>query len=191
MMTPELFADVTGMAFDATEHQCHAASLALVKSGYYPVARVARGWCPGVGVNHSWVVLSENCYDQDAYIVDPSLWSYVEEVDGIWEGTGHDWGHIPKGGMGTIWDSGKPPEPEGEIIELRKELSIEAMVFMEMLAPNGLDAQGWMHVAHLPVIGWPAAEIIGAMYAHPRLKVMIPIDVVGMLLDVNPRGLYR
>jgi hypothetical protein len=61
---------------------------------------------------------------------------------------------------------------------------------MELAAPDGLDIRGWHVLAHSPVRGWPAAEIIGAMYDTPRLKMIPPIDIVGMLTDKNPNGLY-
>ena len=38
--------------------------------------------------------------------------------------------------------------------------------------------------------GWPSREIIAAAYADDRLRVLIPIDIVGMLTDANPGGLF-
>jgi hypothetical protein len=40
------------------------------------------------------------------------------------------------------------------------------------------------------VEGWPAAEIIDAIYNTPELTTWVPIDIVGMLTDRNPKGLY-
>jgi len=54
---------------DRWARQCHAASVALVKSGEFGECRVARGTCNGVGGQHSWVVLSMDVYDKRATII--------------------------------------------------------------------------------------------------------------------------
>lgn len=74
-----------GGKLEPWHHQCHAASVAIVRARIFPEARVARGHCKGVGV-HSWVVLGMDCYDKDAVIIDPTLWSYDPTVTGIWIG---------------------------------------------------------------------------------------------------------
>ena len=170
-------------------HQCHACSLALVRTGLLPEgARVARGWCGSVTSQHSWVVIGDP-YGDNTPILDGTLWSYTDEKPRLF--------FCPKGnlqyrphGAGSIWEYGKPDAPVDEVITLKTELSKLAADFLEMMAPNGLDYRGWSVVAHAPVGGWPAREIITAMYEDERLSTLIPIDIVGMLTDKNPGELY-
>ncbi len=56
-----------------------------------------------------------------------------------------------------------------------------------MLGP--LDRRGWATLAHAPVEGWPAGEILGAM-CDSGMEAVVPIDIIGMLTDRNPSGLY-
>jgi hypothetical protein len=58
-----------------------------------------------------------------------------------------------------------------------------------LLAEQINDRQGWSVLAHAPVGGWPAGEIIDAM-CESGLDAVIPIDIVGMVTDRNPQGLY-
>ena len=177
-------------------HQCHGASLHLVRSGVLGEARVARGSCKGVGGQHSWVVLGDDCYDPDATIVDPTLWSYDDSVTGIYVGPNLD-RHTPFG-TGSIWQWGRPDHATDTPLLLtpHKPWSREASRFLDLLGP--LDKAGWINLAHAPVGAWPAAEILDAMYVTPdptvpgnTLAGYIPIDIVGMLTDRNPGGLYR
>lgn len=169
--------------------QCHAASITVVKSGVVAPARVARGTCTGVFGQHSWVVLGDDCYDDDAEIIDPTLWSYDDSVEGIWTGTYQDGRHRPHG-KGSIWEWGRPDEASGPVIELtpRQPFSDEAQDFLDLLGP--LDEEGWAVLAHAPVEGWPAKEILSAMLDTKELGHRIPIDIVGMVTDRNPGGLY-
>ena len=168
--------------------KCHEASLKLVRSGVLGPARVARGGATGVFGQHSWVVLGDDCYDDKAVIVDPTLWSYDDDIDGVWVGTYKDGIHTPHG-KGSIWKWGRPDFPTGEIVELtpRKPWSSEAENFLSLLGP--LDKNGWYQLAHAPVEMWPAGEIIDAMY-ESGFAAVIPIDIVGMITDRNPNGLY-
>jgi hypothetical protein len=170
--------------------QCHDASIKLVRSGLLPGSRVARGWAKGVGSQHSWVVVGPDCYDPQAVIVDPTLWSYTGQPPAIWVGSAKDKIHTPHNGEGNIWTWGRPTEPTGKLIELTPAtpLSQKALSFLATLGP--LDAQGWMTLMKAPVRGWPAAEIVAAMDDTSALKVFIPIDLLGMLTDRNPGGLY-
>lgn len=175
---------------DHWAHQCHAASVELLRSGEFAPARVARGSCRGVPGQHSWLVLGDDCYDDDATIIDPTLWSYDGTVTGIWVGTYHDGRHRPHG-KGSIWDWGRPDAPVSEPISLTpsKPLSVTALTFLDLLGP--LDRQGWgLLASYAPVEGWPAGEIIEAMLDTPALSSLVPIDRVGMLTDRNPGGLY-
>jgi hypothetical protein len=176
---------------DDWARQCHAASIKLVTSGEFGTCRVARGSCVGVGGQHSWVVLGNDCYRDTATIIDPTLWSYDESVDGVWVGTMRDGRHRPHG-AGLIWEYGRPPsavERGEEPMDLTptKPWSSAAEVFLGLLGP--LSKQGWIELAHYPVEGWPAGEIIEAMI-ESGLEGYIPIDRVGMLTDRNPNGLY-
>ena len=173
---------------DGWDAQCHAASLRLVRSGVLGPARVARGVCEGVGSQHSWVVLGDDCYDDDAIIVDPTLWSYDDDVEGVWVGSYRAGLHHPHG-KGNIFAWGRPDDPTGEVIELspREPFSREAEAFLELLGP--LDEEGWAILAHAPVEGWPAGEILDAMY-ESGFEAVIPIDITGMVTDRNPKGLY-
>lgn len=176
---------------DKWSHRCHECSLALVRTGILPdVARVARGVCRGVALQHSWVVLG-NPYDPRAPIIDGTRWSWTGSTPTLdYYPTGRSHEYIPKG-AGSIWDYGKPPLPLGDVIELEAELSPLAQSFLELAAPRGLDRDGWHVLANSPVSGWPAGEILGAMYDDDRLRPLIPIDVVGMVTDRNPEELYR
>lgn len=167
--------------------KCHEASVVLVRSGVLGASRVARGSCEGVGGQHSWVVLGDDCYDARATIVDPTLWSYDADVEGVWVGTA-DVRHRPFG-AGSIWRWGRPQNASGEDFQLKpsKPWSERAKLFLDLLGP--LDRNGWITLAHAPVEGWPAAEIIDAM-CESELKAHVPIDIVGMLTDRNPQGLY-
>ena len=169
-------------------HRCHAASLRLVKSGVLGPSRVARGACKDVGGQHSWVVLGDDCYDEHTTIVDPTLWSYRDDVEGIWIGTLAHGLHTPHG-RGSIWRWGRPNEPTGPVVELtpRQPWSKAALGFLDVLGP--LDREGWIMLAHAPVGAWPAGEIIDAM-CESGLEGYVPIDRVGMLTDRNPQGLY-
>jgi hypothetical protein len=182
-------------------HQCHAASSTLVQSGVLGAfARVARGSCRGVGGQHSWVVVGDP-YDLQAPIVDPTLWSYDSSVVGVWYGRGASGRHLPHG-SGSIWEWGRPEAAGGEIVSLTpaRPFSAEARSFLELLGP--LDLRGWIQLAHAPVEGWPAAEIIDAICntRDPRvgpeqktnttLASYVPIDIIGMLTDRNPGGAY-
>jgi hypothetical protein len=170
--------------------QCHAASLKLVRSGVLPdTARVARGSCQGVFGQHSWVCVEGDCYDPTHTVIDPTLWSFTDEVEGIWIGSAEVRPHIPHG-AGSIWEWGQPQHNGGITIPLDREgLSQQATNFLGLIEP--LDAKGWAQLAHAPVGGWPSGEILTRMAETPGLGVLIPIDIVGMATDLNPQGLYR
>lgn len=177
--------------FERWAHQCHAVSLAIVRAGFVPGGRVARGTCTGVMSQHSWIVAGDDCYAADARIIDPTLWSYDSAVDGVWYGTARDGRHVPHGGTGSIWTYGKPTHAGGDTITLTpaEPLSAEARRFLRMVEP--LDRTGWSVLLHAPVDGWPAGEIVAAASDTPALAALVPIDLLGMLTDRNPSGGYR
>lgn len=193
----EELAEAIGIPFEKWAHRCHEISLAIVKSGALgreggTEVRVVRGTAEGVLGQHSWIVLSHDAYDEDAVIVDPTLWSYRDDVSGIWVGTLGDRVHRPHG-FGSIWEAGRPPTSEeiGEpAIELTPEspLSKDALRFLSMCGPLG--RQGWAVLAGSPLRGWPAAEIIAAMDDTPAVSALVPVDVLGQITDRNPNGLY-
>lgn len=170
---------------------CHAASLAIVNAHLYPKARVARGWCEGVGSQHSWVVIGNDCYDCDALILDVTLWSYVRTAPYVLYTTYAEFGRYHPHGAGHIITDLIPQRDEARDVIKLKHLSLKAQHWLRKVAPNGLDYMGWHHLAsHAAAQGWPAKEILTAMYRDVRTRALIPIDRVGMLTDINPGGLY-
>lgn len=183
-------AEAIDIPLDRWPGQCHIVSLAMVQCpGLLPRSRVARGACRNVRAQHSWIVLGWDCYDPEATIIDPTLWTYDDQVDGIWIGTADPEIHLPHG-AGDIWTFGRPAFPTGPVVELDVELSRDAAFFLSLAAPQGLDVSGWGVLARSPVGGWPAAEIIAAMDDTPALAARVPIDILGMLTDRNPGGMY-
>lgn len=181
---------------DRYAHDCHSASLALVRSGLLgPDARVARGLLRGVLGQHSWAVVGDP-YDLDAPRVDITAWSYDLRVPRVWVTDGPKVSTHRPHGHGHIAAWGVPECGNGEDVPLAVEVGRDATRFLALVARNnnrsGLDARGWMSLlSHAPVDGWPAAEITAAADDTPRLKAFVPIDRLGMLTDRNPGGLYR
>jgi len=171
------------------EHNCHVVSLAIVQSGVYPKARVARGWAPGIDSQHSWVAIWGDPYDSTGGIIDATRWSYDDRIPGVWLGTLAESGYRPHG-AGHFMTAGMPHNHGGREVRLivNHPLSADAVDFLRILGP--LDYSGWAEVAHLPVEGWPAREIIGAMLDTPQVAVLVPIDIAGMITDRNPQGIY-
>jgi len=174
--------------------QCHAASLAMIRSGLLPEgSRVARGHHPVVGYSqHSWVTTGSP-YDRNATIYDATLWSYRPKwtephIDVALSMTPEATAYVPHG-TGHFMQHGPPPPAYEDEITLDVEWSSEAAAFFTLIG-HGLDVRGWYHLAQTPVEGWPAKEIITAMYKDERLKALIPIDIVGMVTDENPGDLY-
>jgi hypothetical protein len=185
-------ADNMGFPAIRVPQNCHAVSLALVQSGLAgPDARVVRGWAKGVSSQHSWVAVGD-AYDMDAHIIDATLWSYDDSVPDVWQGTLRDGIHHPHG-AGHFMKGTTPPQHEGgKTIHLTPStpLSREANRFLSSIGAP-FDRPGWSRVAHLPVEGWPAKEIIEAILDTDSLAVLVPIDIAGNLTDRNPSGLYR
>lgn len=180
------FEKITGEPLAKFHHQCHAAALLMVQSGFGE--RVLRGWHPKVGGQHSWVLISGKIYSTRAKIADPTLWSYIGEPPEVWAGLAHD--HRPHG-AGSIWEEGHPVVLTTEYIQLtpKTPLSDLAQTFLAMIEP--LDRRGWAVLANGAMEGWPAGEILAAMDDTPALTAFVPIDRLGMLTDRNPGGLYQ
>jgi hypothetical protein len=199
---PLRVAEVLAWPVEAWAHSCHAWAIAVVKKhrelGLPEGCRVARGTAKGVGGQHSWLVVGDP-YDRQAPIADGTIWSYVNgnpslaDAPHIYVATHATsaWEQRPHG-QGLCWDAGMPHHHGGQTMALEAELmarlSQRAQRFLQMLGP--LDARGWIEVAELPVLGWPAAEIIAAMDDSRQLAGFVPIDRLGMLTDRNPGGLY-
>jgi len=179
----------TGIPASAWENRCHEVALAIVKSDLFDYARVARGYADGIRGQHSWVVLDHDVYSRYSVILDPT---YNVNIGGdplLWWGTLDSGVHHPKG-AGSIWDFGAPGNSSfSDAYHLNTEgLSASARSFIHMIEP--LNRQGWASLAHFPMQGWPSGEIIERMYEDENLRPFIPIDIVGMVTDINPSGLY-
>lgn len=186
------FEKAVGAPQEEWRHECHAVSIAVVKSDVIKgPARVARGSALGVNGQHSWVVLGNDCYDPSTWILDLTLWSYVEgaPVRLVKQAQDKPWVHKPHG-SGTIFSVPMPSHTGGETIELTpsKPLGVSAQHFLDLIGP--LDLRGWNHLIHSPVLGWPAKEILSAVLDTDQLKAFVPIDIAGMVTDRNPSGLY-
>lgn len=189
--------EMLGRPLSSFHHDCHSASLHVVRTGVFGPARVARGTARGVFGQHSWIVAGEPApyrerpdpWDLDAVIADPTLWSYQDAEPYVHFAKNSLKTHVPHG-SGSIWASGHPAncEPEEAVsLEWRQPPSKAAQVFTEVLGP--LDKAGWITLAHYPVQGWPSGEIIGAV-ADTFGEAQIPIDILGMTTERNPGELY-
>jgi hypothetical protein len=186
--SPAYYADFGDFAYD-----CHSVSWSLIRSGLLgeggPSLRVARGACLGVGGQHSWVVMGHP-YDDQAIIVDLTLWSYNPDQPRIWLGSMQSSLHRPKGYQ-WIYD-GPRPQSGGEepvVLDVRG-MSRRSREFLGLIGP--LDARGWGALwSHCGMLGWPAKEILEAFLdQHPKMAALVPIDIVGMVTDRNPSGPY-
>jgi hypothetical protein len=193
----DAIAEAIGIPFDEWGHRCHEISLKVLRASWPGEGRIARGWCRGVPSQHSWITLGDDCYDPAAIIVDPVLWSYQDDVKGIYAGRlgASAYGHRPHG-SGDIWRDGSPPENEtdpAKIIGLTPSVPLSPVASAFLSAVIGpLGYKGWMQLAALPAGGgWPAGEIIAAIDDTEALRAVVPVDILGMVTDRNPGGLYR
>lgn len=124
--------------------------------------------------------------------MDPTWWSYRQENNPRVKvcPTAITLRHNPHG-MGSIWRADKSAGRVGPVIPLNGKPSSLAHDFLEMFCPGGLDIRAWALLANGAMEGWPAAEIIALMDDTPELRALVPIDILGMLTDRNPDGLYR
>lgn len=185
-------AEAIGVPVEEWPGNCHSVSLAILRTDLLGKGRIARGVAEKVMSQHSWIVLGDDCYSRDAWIADATRWRALGRDPEI-EIVKNRIEHIPHG-SGSVWSFGRPHNAAGLDDEIRlesfDELSTAAKFFLRMVGP--LDRRGWMQLVSGPVEGWPAGEIIEAIIDDPQLGPAIPpIDVVGMLTDRNPGGLYR
>ena len=185
---PERLGKLIGSAPENWAGNCHSVSLALLKTGEFGEGRIARGSVQGIASQHSWLILSDDVYDQDAVIVDPTILPATRYEMTIAVDVARCLTNRPHG-SGRIWDWGRPWAHSASYIDLAVPLAGEAKAFMDLIGP--LDILGWMQLAGAPMQGWPAGEIIAAMRQTPALKACVPVDIAGMLTAENPGGLYR
>ena len=196
----EQIADAIGLPLDEWHGNCHTVSLAMLREGIVQ-GRVARGTARGVGSQHSWIALCDPSlspltpavYDPAVPILDPTLWCYREDVEGLWHGTLADDIHFPHGGR-RVWDTGCPMPGVGEPIVF-DGLPSSAAAFVRFLDnQNGgrpLDLEGWSRLVHGGLRGIPElSALVEAAADHPDLRARIPIDIIGMHTSRNPGGLY-
>lgn len=198
MLTREMVEEAIG-DLERWAWQCHAASIALVKSGLLGrECRVARGSCRGVTGQHSWVVRSsrtEDCFNPKTMIIDVTLWSYDPEQPKVWIGSMDSGLHTPHGWGPPLITLGCPVSGGGVEIALDwpEPPSAMAAQWLSMFhdgADGPLDQRFWMSLANTTVVGWPAGEFIRAMANTAAVQHLIPIDRLGMLTNLNPGGLY-
>jgi hypothetical protein len=175
---------------EAFYHNCHGASLALVRSGLLPEgSRVARGFVRGVRSQHSWALVAPDMvYDPQTYVVDLTLWSYVNDAPKLYIAKASKWPHVPHG-QGML-RQGSYSVLNGPVIKTDVELSPGAQSFLDLWAPRGMTMDNWRLLLNSPMQGWPSREVVLAAYKTKALSVLIPIDIVGLLTDENPNSLY-
>ena len=154
--------------------------------------------CSGVGSQHSWVVLSGrpgSMFEKKVPILDPTLWTYRDDVEGLYFNTagGTPW-HTPKG-AGDLWDFSCPQSVGGDELIPREPITGGATAFLAFLKAQvgGPLSYGWWmrFFSQCPMANPPILrELIDACYRDERIRGTIPIDIVGMLTDHNPGGLY-
>lgn len=185
-------ADLIGVPLDRWHGKCHGVSLAVVQAELFPRARVARGWCRGVAGQHSWVILSDDPYADRTVVIDPTLWTYDPAVPDVHVSTVGAGRHRPHGYGPSLFAAGRPRRGSGPVVRLSDAglsvLSAVALSWVELMGP--LDLAGWSSLAHGTMVGWPAGEVLHAMHLTRELKALVPIDLIGMLTDLNPHGLY-
>lgn len=190
-ITVHSISEKLGIPRERMTHQCHSISIAMLNAGMVPGGRVARGSARGVAGQHSWIVVGHP-YDASAQIIDSTFWSYRHDVSDVWFGTLVSGLHHPHG-WASIFDSPPPifRSDGGEEIRL-DGLSNRAEGFLKLLRERTgtLDIRTWMSLFNGPMLGWPSAEIIDRAWQNDTLRPLIPIDIVGMLTDHNPGGLY-
>lgn len=194
--------EIIGLPPEHWHMRCHEVSIAIVAAGIVPHARIARGWCCGVPGQHSWIVGPTadgrlgDCLADNAVIIDPTLHTYRDDVTGIYVSHADvdEW-HRPHGKGPHITAAGRPPKPKqaGKVIALAAEafdeLDSEARWWLHaMFGP--LDRSGWGALANTTMIGWPSDQIVRAMARTRALAVTLPIDIIGMLTNLDPEGLY-
>lgn len=199
---PEEIGRIIGIPFENNgwHNNCHAVSLAFLRKGLVE-GRVARGSAEGVGV-HSWIVLAQepgvkpNCYLDTAQILDPTIHCWHPGMEPLWQGIMADgMHHLP--GRDSIWNHGCPLPGDGPPLELVVPDGPDPMgrrAFLKLLETTGggpVTMETFRALYHGPLQGWPAGALLDLLLdQHPDFETWVPIDVVGMLTERNPDGLY-
>lgn len=193
---PKRLADKIGIPVTHWVNKCHQVSLALVKTGEFgPTARVARGWSLGIHSQHSWIVLGDP-YAWDAVIIDATNPEFHRSGEIIHVSMFENGGRYMPQGWGVLAEEEREglqhimPTFQGPERPLtpKTPLSADAQLFLAEIGP--MDFRRWCWLASmLPMQGWPAKEIIEAM-DDSGMRAAIPVDILGMVTDRNPRGLY-
>lgn len=194
----EKLGELIGVPYETWSGKCHEVSFKLLSTGLLGPGRIARGWADAVVGQHSWIVLGPDVYARDAVIVDPTIRPYLVahriwlNAEGILADYASALGHQAHG-AGSIWEGPHKPCPSGgPVIGLTPsfELSGAAKLFLSDDVLGPLDRRGWGQLANGPMEQWPAAEIIAAMDDTPALKALVPVDILGMVTDRNPKKCY-
>lgn len=174
-------------------HQCHAASVALVESGLLqryadgePIF-VARGRARGIMSQHSWVTVGTP-YDPTT-IVDLTMWSYNPCIDTvrILDGADASSHYVPHGLSGENASEAL----RDMVLEMDPiHLDVSDPQAAAFLRGRVLDVRAWMKLFSCNVSTYPARAIIEAAHRNDRLRALIPIDLVGMLTEINVGGAY-
>lgn len=178
-----------GIPRDKWANRCHEVAYALLVSSLMDdvTARMARGWAQGISSQHSWIVTGNDVYDKTAKIIDPTYASnrgsrpMIMIVDNLTSHSPHGYGEFSKF-----------PESKGGKEFLPEFVSPSTRLWADMasMEVGPLDAFWWAKMFSGPMGGWPSRELVNWAYEEPALRALIPIDIVGMLTDRNPRGLY-
>jgi len=193
-LTVPMVEEAIGIPRDRWSRQCHAVSLAIVRSGLVK-GRVLRGYCDGVEGQHSWIALdtANDAFEREVEILDPTLWSYDDKVkDYLWWGTNLA-RHRPHG-SGRFFDYGCPIGDGKDIVGLNT-CGIPGNRILRIMESTGFDysLRAWsafFNSGHFAYTAGGASDIIHAACFNTDLCALIPIDIVGNLTSINPDGLY-
>jgi hypothetical protein len=197
-------AEAIGIPVERWNNNCHVVSLAIVRSGLLsepgPSCRVVRGFTSGYGIGgqHSWIALGRP-FDPETRMLDYTAHTWGEILPGVINTTiglayrgahAYGRGHLVHGYTpGSIWEYGKPEHPGKPVPLDTSGMSEEARIFLDVLGP--LSVEGWVALMTFPHGEWPAHEICEAVCEQiPRVRVLLPIDVLAHVTDRNPNDLY-
>lgn len=177
---------------------CHGAAILavaeLAAEGVF--ARVARGRARYVNGQHSWVVVGDDVWDDDARIVDLTIARERGDDEAqVCLGSARGGFHFPHG-AGSIWAAGMPLPDPGDPRPVHLDLSGPAESFIGIIAAGTgsegttLDLSQWEALARGPMVGWPAGEVIAAMHRNAETSFLVPIDRLGMATMIDPHSCY-
>lgn len=170
-------------------NRCHEVSLQLLKSHLFEDvdARMARGWGMQIRGQHSWIVLGDNVYDDETYVIDPT-WSATHSNKAMIMFVKNLTVHRPHG-YGVLSTF---PESSGgdELVPDDPSPSVKSWLDLARIVVGPLDRKFWLGLFNGPMQGWPSRELVAWGYGQEGLRALIPMDIVGMLTEENPMGLY-